>query len=54
MQFQCEQMDLTRQLGIGLQFQLLRLKIMVCLSLLELWLPVLTDHHERRKEDCLE
>jgi len=54
MQFHCEHMDLTRQLGIGLQFQLLRLKIMVCLSLLELRLPVLSDHHERRKEDCLE
>src|ERR1700732_2673580 len=54
MQLRCEQMDLTCEFGVGLQFQLLGLEVMVCLCLLESRLPILTDHHERRKEDCLE
>src|SRR5258705_11775181 len=47
-------MDLTGQFGIGLELQLLSLKVMVCLGLLKRRLTVLTDHHERRKEDRLE
>src|ERR1700757_1724987 len=52
-QFLCEHVNLTSELGVGLQLQFLSLEVMVGLGLLESRLTILSDHHEGRQEDRL-
>ena len=49
-----EGVDRPREFGVRLKFLLLGDEIMIRFGLLERRLPVLTDHHEGREEDCLE
>jgi len=45
--------DFPSQLGVGLELQFLRLKVVIGFRLLERRLTVLADHDERRQEDRL-
>ena len=49
-----EGVDRPREFGVRLKFLLLCDEVMIRFGLLERRLPVLTDHHEGRKKDCLE
>jgi hypothetical protein len=49
-QFGCEGVNLTGQVGVGLQLEFLRLEVVVGLGLLEGRLAILSDHHERRQK----
>jgi hypothetical protein len=54
MQFGREGVDGSSQLSVRLEFELLLGEVMVGFGLLKRALTVLSDHHERRQEDCLE